>query len=64
MRSELEITQNYLSCWREDLNGTYSKTGRDQVSRIRPIEYNGDLKVHTSLLDVVFHESPPHLAKV
>ena len=25
------------------------------------IEYNGDLKVHTSLLDVVLHEKPPHI---
>lgn len=25
------------------------------------IEYNGDLKVHTSLLDVVLHENPPHI---
>jgi CRP-like cAMP-binding protein len=25
------------------------------------IEYNGDLKVHTSLLDVVLHERPPHI---
>ena len=25
------------------------------------IEYNGDLKVHSSLLDVVLHEKPPHI---
>ena len=25
------------------------------------IEYNGNLKVHTSLLDVVLHEKPPHI---
>jgi CRP/FNR family cyclic AMP-dependent transcriptional regulator len=25
------------------------------------IEYNGDLKVHTSLLDVVLHERAPHI---
>jgi CRP-like cAMP-binding protein len=25
------------------------------------IEYNGDLKVHTSLLDVVLHEKPPQI---
>ena len=25
------------------------------------IEYNGELKVHTSLLDVVLHEQPPHI---
>lgn len=25
------------------------------------IEYNGELKVHTSLLDVVLHEKPPHI---
>ncbi len=25
------------------------------------IEYNGDLKVHTSLLDVVLHEKPPEI---
>ena len=25
------------------------------------IEYNGDIKVHTSLLDVVLHEKPPHI---
>ena len=25
------------------------------------IEYNGDLKVHTSLLDVVLHEGAPHI---
>ena len=25
------------------------------------IEYNGELKVHTSLLDVVLHERPPHI---
>jgi CRP/FNR family transcriptional regulator, cyclic AMP receptor protein len=33
----------------------------NKFRRLGLIEYNGDLKVHTSLLDVVLHEKPPHI---
>lgn len=47
-----------------DMIGTTRSRVNSFMNKFRDlglIEYNGDLKVHTSLLDVVLHESAPHI---
>jgi CRP/FNR family transcriptional regulator, cyclic AMP receptor protein len=47
-----------------DMIGTTRSRVSHFMNRFRElgyIEYNGDLEVHSSLLDAVRHEKPPHI---